>query len=257
MIVNFIKYDDCNQAKLMSSIVSAVYRAVSEDIINDLQRAEIGKSNSNSYYQRVWDYINRNICNIDLDFIVTGFTSRGPWNIAVLFDKLTGTVYTIMREKRFSELTREKRNSVHYAQALASCFNDDLDLMQQSFFTYKPNDFEVQKAVRKICKDLEIPSEIVERHKIILFEASNDMLLSIRCCTINSALEICESVNLTSFININDIIIVEEVKELNTKVNDSTTTLKFRDKAKKKLNQNDNINIIKPDEGIELNDKLI
>lgn len=223
-----------NNHKVPTQIVSCIHRATTSDIITDLQITGITKHHSNSYYQRIWDYINKNISEIDLPDVVTGYTHRGPWKIITLFDKSTGIIYSIMREGRFAELARKLPSHVHYAQALAESFNADIEPEQMSILDYELNESEVQFSINQILEDLQIPENIIQRHVMILFEAKHEILQSVRACVVTGALEICEFYDLSSLINVNESIIVEEVAGPEAKSNDPTMGLKFRDKANKR-----------------------
>lgn len=67
--------------------------------------------------------------------------------------------------------------------------------------------------------------------------------LTIRCCAVNGLLEVCESIDLKPYVNINENVVVEEVSNPNTKSNNPSLGLKLKDRAKAKKNTKENINI--------------
>lgn len=241
MSVNIIESLDNSENKLMKEIVSAINRAISEDVFDDYQRSGLDRQHSNSYNQLIWDHINDNLSHIADEHIIGGYTKRGFWNVYSMFDTQTGYIYSFMREKRFFQITKEQRKIPHYITALASECNPDLEPTQMSFFPIESDKAETKAIVDCICNDLSIPFEIVKRHKVILFDTNHGILSSVRCCTADRTLEIHDSMELTSYININESIIIEEVDDLVAKSNNPTLGLKFKDKAKKKKELNDNI----------------
>lgn len=102
-----------SEEKLMKEIVSAINRAISEDVSYDYQRSGLNRQYSNSYNQLIWDHINDNISHIGEEHITGGFTKRVFWNIYSLFDMRTGFIYSFMREKRFSQVTKECRKKLY------------------------------------------------------------------------------------------------------------------------------------------------
>lgn len=232
----------CNENNdLMQEVVSAINRAVSEDIFDDYQRSGLDRQHSNSYHQLIWDHINDNLGSINNDSIIGGFSKRGFWNVYSIFDVRTGIIYSFMKEKRFFQIAKEHRKIPHYIQALASECNPNLESPQLSFFPMEPDRTESKYIVDGICNDLAIPFELIRGHKVILFQTNNGFLSGIRCCTVDRVLEIHDSVDLTHQININEAIIVEEIHEPGAKVNNPTLGLTFKEKAKKKKELNDNL----------------
>ena len=107
------------------------------------------------------------------------------------------------------------------------------------------NQQEVNDAVTRICSNLNVPKDIIDRHALILFEAKNEILIDIRCCVINGFFDICEEVNLREYININEPIIIDEIIATESKYNNPTQSLKFTNKAKTKKNITDGVAIKK------------
>lgn len=241
MSINTIDLLNNSEKKFMKEMVSAVNRAIVEDVSDDYQRSGLDRQHSNSYNQLIWDHINNNLSHIADEHIIGGYTKRGFWNVYSIFDTQTGYIYSFMREKRFFQIAKEYRKNPHYITALASECNSTLKPRQMTFFPIEPDKAEMKAIVECICNDLSIPFEIIKGHKMILFDTKHGILSSIRCCIVDRTLEIHDSIELTSYININESVIIEEVDDLATKRNNPTLGLKLKDKAKKKKELNDNI----------------
>ena len=110
MTVNFERLQNMISETVVEKIIAAINNAVTTDIAEDLQRTGLNKETSNSVPQRIWDLINRNITNILLPNLITGYTHPNPWNIVTAFDKETGVLYSFMREARFKEIVNINRS---------------------------------------------------------------------------------------------------------------------------------------------------
>ena len=232
--------------KLIKDIVSAINKAISEDIVDDYQKLKLNPYRSNSFPQLTWDRINNNLSRIT--YVLGGYTKRGFWNMYSIFDRNTGYLYSFMREKRFYQIAKEKRHSMHYIQAMATIYNSELEPNQLSFFPMEPDKKEAQNIVNLICDSLGISSDIVKLHKVILFSTKNSILTNVSCCTVDRMLEVHETVDLTPFININESIVIEEVEDPVSKMNNPMQGLKFKPKAKERMELNDSLSIIEEDE---------
>lgn len=195
-------------------IVNAVVSAVTTDISEDIRKSGLTKQTMNSYPTRAWDLINRNICNklSAIENCVTGHCNRGPWNFVAIFHKPSGTLFTIMREERLSQV-RKKQPRTHYVKYLADVFNADLEINQQSLLTdSNENNIDNERLeVAKICNALYISTDIVEHHALVLFSAKDELVHSIRCCNVNGAFEEFNSVSWNEFIPVAESPIVEQI----------------------------------------------
>ena len=133
----------------VKQIVFCISSAVTDDIMQDTRRANMNRNTMNSYSFRIWDLINRNVYNTfkNDSNIVVGFTKRGVWNMTPIFDKSTGLIFTLMREERFLEVKRNRKNHQHYVYELARAFNADIEIQQQSIF-------ELERCYEKIQKKI-------------------------------------------------------------------------------------------------------
>lgn len=232
--------------EVITQIVAAINIAISENISEDYQRSELERLHSNSFYLRIWDYINNNLSKIYLPNIIGGFTKLRFWNAYSLFDKKTGLIYSFLREKRFREIAKKiKKNQNHYVKELAAQGNPNLQPTQMTFFSMEPDSTKSKCTFEKVCSDLMITSDMVKGHRVILFDGYNGILTSVRCCMIDWSFEIHDSIDLTPYINVYESVIVEEISEPILKTNNPSQGLKLKPKAKEKIALKDNLDFEK------------
>lgn len=222
------------------NIVSSINSAVTDDIMQDTRQANMNRNSMNSYPSRIWDLINRNICNAfkHTPEVVVAYTKRGPWNLVVIFDKTTGMLLTLMREERFYEVKRNPKSHKHYVYELANMFNADLEIQQQSLLVSEENIEKIKKSVERICNDLLVSTDIIQHHAMVLFSARDELLHSVRCCMINCNFEECENISWNEYIGVSESVIVEQTFNNEHKQNDPTMGLGFTPKARKKKKLN-------------------
>ncbi len=229
---------------LIEGLSDSISSAVGDDIGGDIKSH--GLITQNSTPTRIWDFLNTNLCKKFIEFdIVAHPTKRGPWGLVPIFERKTGFLYILMRESRLKTLKEEssKRKNAHYAEALAKSLNGDLVARQYQIPLLEINNekFEneeyIRKIVQKIFEDLGVPGNVVKRHALVLFNDVNGVLLSLRCCIVDSNLHIVEEANWNEYIKVNESTIAEEVTDESSKYNDPSNGLKYKQKAKDKINQ--------------------
>ena len=110
-------------------IARKITECVSSATGNDSQEHNRKIRTHNSSPSAVWDFINTALCKAFYNEECQAYVvARGPWEMAVIYCKKNGCLYTIMREKRFAELqrTQARRNQSHYLDLLAGVINADL-----------------------------------------------------------------------------------------------------------------------------------
>lgn len=151
-----------------------------------------------------------------------------------LYDKETGTIYTVMREERFREIQRmqSKRKKGRYVDARVQSFNFDLNTERQlSLFEEQSFDEdEVNSIVDDIIKDFDIEKTVIKRYKTILFEEYNSDLIAVRCCMLDSSLQTVEE-EWSTYITYSESVVVDTVVASNEP---HTSNIKLKDKARKK-----------------------
>ena len=229
---------------LIESVSDCISSAIGDDIKEDIKSQ--GLITHNSTPTRIWDHLDTNLCKKFSGFdIVARPTKRGSWELVPIFERKNGFLYVLMRENRLKILRKEslKRESPHYAEALARTLNRDLQARYSQVPLLEVNDEKfdneeyIKKVVLKIFEDLNIPNNIVKRHALILFNDVNGILLSLRCCIIDSNLNTVEEENWNEYIKVNESIVADEVIDEISKFNDPTNGLKYKQKAKDKIEQ--------------------
>lgn len=223
-------------------MIKCVSNAVGEDIIINSQglKTQIGTPN------RIWDCINTNLGKyFDSRDVIAEITKRGR-DLVPVFDRKTGMIHTLMREQRFEQLRKElpQRRRLHYIDAFSRSLNKDLraQLVQRSLFSIRghhifENENQIKIIIEKMFKDLSIPGELVKKHGLILFNSQNNMLISIRCCVIDSDLNIVSQDDWSDRIKATESIFPEKVTEIASKYDNPTMNLKYTQKAINKKNQ--------------------
>lgn len=227
-------------SEFIKRVEKSISSAVGDDIKIDMKVNDL--DTGNSIPKRIWDFINRNIGkNFPEDDYIAKPTKRGIWEFKPIFEKCTGTIYTLMREERLSQLRKElpRRRTLHYKQALAEGLNKDILPNQISFLEQQKyyNEDNLYKVLHKIFDDLDIPDNIVKHHAIILFRSINYELISLKCCLIKSDLNIIEECNWSNYIEVNESTVPELNLDSDPNYMNPTKGLKLKQKAKDKINQ--------------------
>ena len=225
--------------KIIISIIRCLSEAIGDDVKGCLRRENINDKYSNGAKLMKWDFINRNlIMNFSAGNLTAEYARRGAWHMVPMYDKETGTIYTVMREDRFREIQRSqtKRKKAHYIDALVQSFNFDLKTMRQySLFEEQAfGEEEVKCIVEDIIKDFGIDKTIIKRYKTILFEEYHSELTSVRCCVLDSSLQVIEEEDWSTYITHRESVVVDTVTDSNEL---NVSSVKLKDKARKKAEQ--------------------
>lgn len=227
-------------------IIKCLCDAIGDDIKEDIKLNQLVTQNSTS--SRIWDFINTNICkNFVESDIIANPTKRGGWELVPVFERSTGIIYSLMREQRFALLKKElaKRQNAHYVDALARSFNKNLIAPKpqirlfpifSSIKSFK-NEERIRDIIQKILYDLSVPNELVKGHALILFDSYNNELSSIRCCMVDSNLDIVTQVGWSDYIKASESAIVDNITDKISKHVNPTVGLKYTQKAKDKIGQ--------------------
>lgn len=222
--------------ELKEQLVNCVHKAVCDDILLDYYRSGLTRRKSNSYHVRKWDFIYDNLMNLNSELVTVGYTTRNPWHLAVLFDHTTQTICAVMRENRFRALSGSRQKVHHYVTSLAACFNYDVDNGQYHLegFEETPNE-EIKRSVNKICSDIGILSDCVERFALVLFSEKNNVLTDIKLCAVNSRFEICEAIDLCEYIDIGDEVSAHIDAATETFTDENPTKVKLTTKSRERI----------------------
>lgn len=227
------------EVKKIVCINKCISEAIGDDVKGCLRREQIDEKRSNGKKLLKWDLVNRNfIMNFSAGNLTAEYAKRGAWNMVPLYDKETGTIYTVMREERFREIQRKqsKRKKAHYVDALVQSFNFDLSTEHQlSLLEEEPFDEEeVKSIIEDIIKDFDIEKTVIKRYKTILFEEYNSELIDVRCCVLDSSLQVVEEEDWSAYITHSESVVVDTVVVSNEP---HTPNIKLKDKARKKAEQ--------------------
>ncbi len=228
--------------KFIGTITKCLSDAVGDDILADINSRRL--STQNSKPTRIWDLINTNMCErFENGFVIANPTKRGAWELVPVFERSTGFVYSLMREQRFAGLKKQplKRRNKHYLYAFVRSLNRDLIAphSQVSFFPVdNENDEDYTRSiVHKIITDLGVPNELIKRHALILFSSFNNELSSLRCCMIDSNMNIVTETDWSNYINTGEGVIADRIIDRTSTYVDPASGLKLKQKAKDKKGQ--------------------
>ncbi|MFC3788409.1 DUF5986 family protein [Paenibacillus sp. GCM10012307] len=165
-------------------LIESIYNAYKNDVREFLLEYELETHNCVHFLR--WDFTNTNI--------IRGFQSshfqclkakRGPWRFVLIYDKESGFLYSLMREKRFLELQgRVNKDRVHYVDALAS-LNHDLDdssnierVFAQDLFDMDGAQWsgEVQTVLQELIMSIDGP---IKYYGLITFSSEKDEITSV------------------------------------------------------------------------------
>lgn len=228
---------ECLLSQIAAQIVHCIENAVGDGIREDIRKNKL--RTTNSVPSRIWDLLNTALLDsLEATDCCVSTAHRGPWQMVVIFEKTSGSVITLMREKRFGELKKaqQRRSKMHYVDMLPKMFNRELlaDCGQQTFL---PKEFSDENdlaiLVQRLLSDLVSDISIVRNHVLVLFDTNGFQLTSVRAVMITPDLEIasgCEA-DWAKYISSNESIIVEQVDNPIDPTNDPHHGLKFKAKA--------------------------
>jgi len=232
-----------HEIKATDDFISKIAKCLADAVGDDIKVNSYGLITQNGTPFRVWDLLNTKICKLfDKSDVIANPTKRGAWLLVPVFERNTGVIYSLMRETRFAELKKElpKRRSAHYIDAFASALNGNLHArhVQLTFFTIPSfNKNHLREIVQKILSDLKIPNELVKRHALILFRSANHELSSLRCCIVNSNLDIVNESDWCNYIKPTESAVPDTVDDKTSLYADPTVGMQYKQKAKDKMEQ--------------------
>ncbi|MBU3105759.1 DUF5986 family protein [Clostridium gasigenes] len=140
-----------------------------------------------------WDMINSEckdaLPKLKFDVVIC---KRGIWQLVLMYDKETKSLYTLMKDKRFEDLLKVvSKDKVHYLEALTTV-NIDLSEEAQEQITLfedftKGKTEKIERTVRQLFKNIDGQ---IERHVLITFTDKNFELYSISASIITPSLQV-------------------------------------------------------------------
>lgn len=166
------------------SIIDSISNAHKNDIKDFILEYDLETFNSVHFLK--WDFTNTNIIrNLQGDRFQCLKVKRGPWKFILIYDKETMYLYSLMREKRFSQLQdRIVREKVHYLDSLAN-INQGLKGKDNKERFYQPDMFdmdgrswesEVQSVLNEMIQNID--GEI-KQYVLISFSTERDEVTSV------------------------------------------------------------------------------
>ena len=227
--------------EIARTMVQCIQEATGDDIREDLHRSGIRTRISTP--TRIWDYINTGLLNKleTRDCVVTA-KKRGLWELVIVYERSTQCIFTFMREERFRQLQRDQKKGghTHYLGIFGESLNADLktEFPQTSLFSDTvdecEDDEELRHKLKELLFDLGGEAEFVRHHVLVLFEASNFHLSSVRAVMVTPKLEIAQGSeeDWTKYITIAESVIVDQVEKPESPANSPARGLHLRDKAR-------------------------
>lgn len=233
--------------KTIKTIVSCIEEAVGDRILEDIRKNSL--KTTNSVPSRIWDYINTGLIEeLNVENCSTVRSFRGPWQMAIVYEKTTNCIITFMRESRFHQLKKAQshRNRMHYVDFLAKQFNDRLKDPHQQLTLLPSHTFSdedrLAELVQQLLTDLVDDVSVVRNHVMVLFESFDFQLTSVRAVMVTPNLEIADGcdVNWSQFICGNSVI-VEQVVTPSAPNNNPTHGLKLKARASERKSKDTSI----------------
>lgn len=223
--------------ELAEKLVRCVEDAVGDGIREDIQKNDL--QTKNSVPARIWDLMNTNIIKtLETQDCTIAKAHRGPWEMLIVFEKTTQCIFTLMREKRFTEIRKYQRKRVHmhYVDMLAKQFNNELiaEQKQLSLFPHAFADEErLAELVQILLSDLKGDIEVVRNHVLILFDTEGYQLKHIRAIMVTPDLEIAagSEQDWSAYISTHESVIVEKVANPDAAENRPNRGLSLKAKA--------------------------
>lgn len=139
-----------------------------------------------------WNYINEEVKNTLADKFEVSLCKRRIWEIILIYDKETRSLYSLMKDKRLMELKEEiKSNGMHYAKVLAEYINSRFQYEkkeQMTFIEESDSSYEekLEENFREITKYI---SGDIDKYTMITFTNKNEELTSISARIVSPILD--------------------------------------------------------------------
>ncbi|MEA5014561.1 MAG: DUF5986 family protein [Candidatus Limiplasma sp.] len=225
-------------------IASCIQRACGDLILEDVRVHDL--ITKNSIPTRIWDFIYSRLhlkatqSNGRFEAVIV---KRGPWEMILLLDTVTGLLFSIMREERYKQLCMESPESrrFHYARCLAGEFNSELPPLAKQIKLPGIDDSYEQAVIEKIVTSMldssGFPTDLIKHHALVLFSARDFEVQSIRCVMVDRDFDIIEQVSWNNLLLLTESVVSDTVNEQDSPHDNPTRGLKLTPKAMKKQEQ--------------------
>lgn len=216
-------------------LVACVRKALQDDLQNFL--SEYQPETKNAVPHLIADWINTNIqrdlASSNIDMIKF---KRYSWTGNIIIDKANRVIYTIMREKRISQIKKEKRDRPHYLQTIVAVLNKKLraPIKQKPLIESVAYQFDrdtLEKDYNSIFAGrLNINDGFI--YCVIVYDAYKGDLADIKALFLDRDLDIVEQISMNEYIKpdfaaLTDAIpYAEKTKEAETQTSDNLVSIK-------------------------------
>ncbi|MFI3174579.1 MAG: DUF5986 family protein [Bacillota bacterium] len=202
-------------------VPTTIVKAISEVVGDGIQEIMNGLETTNSESALFWDLLNTELVKAFATGDCMAYkVKRGPWQMILLYEKESKCLFSIMREQRFKEIVAErpKRRKMSYLDMLTHTFNSDLQSQstQLSLFSDAPlKKFEdehlLKIQVEKLTKEIQEDSAVIQRYVLVLFDAKDYQLKSVRATMVDSNLNVVSEKKWTEYIDVQESVIMERL----------------------------------------------
>jgi hypothetical protein len=237
---------------ISTSTKQTIYQALSQ-AMEDYHETEasLGLITHNSKHPLIWDFFNRNLSkSFSQDDILYTAKKCGMWEISLLYDRESKLILSFMKDKRFKSLQEADQDDVpQYIQALLLLNNElEASVKQQALFSFESdeNPNHLQMILNSICKQFKEPiKDVVKYHALVVFSEEFGMITLLKAYILDKDLGIVDSDNWLD--QIRPIMPQSHEIDLNNPDDpnkNKAKQLKLTDKAKKRRQKDNNINVI-------------
>lgn len=178
-------------SKYKALIVNAIQESLKRYYIQ--YKSEYKTKTNNGRHTITWDFINS---GIDLELPKDRFEiidcKRGIWELILIYDKQTKWLFSLMKDKRFSQLRKQvRKNKVHYLEALGSINNELNTYLDQQITLFElQSDERLENIENTVSSMLSMLKNEVIRYCLISFTNSYEEITSISASIFNYNLSI-------------------------------------------------------------------
>lgn len=182
-----------NPEKLAHALVAALEEALEHDMPDIMSDFEL--TDRLGYGQFRWNPIISRLqktCN-HLGYMEFGRSKRGAWTVPVLYNPLSGMLFTLMTEKRLKDIQRDKKKGLHYLCG-ASSFNEGLQPIEEQLELELPEIAPdvtgwIVKTRAQLVEAVRATVGDIKGHTLIVFDVQADKLISVRAVRLTVNLE--------------------------------------------------------------------
>ena len=187
---------------LRSRVVACISKSLQDDVTRYLK--EFQPDTKNALPHMIGDMINTNVQN-DLtgEFVDIIPFKRYAWTGKIIIDRGNRITYSVLREKRLSQIRKTKRDRPHYLQSAVSVLNKNFKatVKQMSFFgegTYTFDNETLEKDCATIFAGRIEKDDFI--HCAILYNTSRGELTDAKIVFLDKDLDEIEAISLNEFI---------------------------------------------------------